>query len=147
MGLSTSRLRKNAGTSSFRGGLRPPGPDGPSRYDTRVFSTLLGLLHGNACEVLRPTLRGMESLDLGGHGARVEVMYDPHPRRLVDDQRVRLGQYPVAPRRVEGLLGLLQQIIKVRHRPVPPVLVGRRITAAVPVAKHRRRIGVAEADV
>ena len=45
---------------------------------------------------------------MGGHCPWVQIVHDPHPWRLVDDERVRLRQNLVTRRRVEGLLRLLQ---------------------------------------
>src|SRR5690349_18971987 len=78
-------------------------------------------VHVDAGEILEPALRRAKAFYLGRHRSRVQVVDDPYPGRLVDDQLMRRGEDFVTLGRDERLLrlrlaGVDRHLMKVRSR-------------------------------
>src|SRR5262245_29411862 len=65
-------------------------------------------------EVHEPRLRRHEALDLRRERARVQVVDDEDPRRVVDDDLVQLRQDLVLAANVEDLRGLVEELVHLR---------------------------------
>ncbi len=83
--------------------------------DPRVPWQLSRLRHRDLGEIHEPALHRHEALNLLRHRARVQVMHDEQPGRLIDDLAVRLGQKLRLFRRVESGLRLFQQVGDLRR--------------------------------
>jgi hypothetical protein len=80
---------------------------------------------------------GRKPLTLAEHRARVQVVDDPHPRRLIDDKLMRRGEDLVALGRDKRLLRFRQQFVDLGIGEMAPVPVGRREAGGVVVAIER----------
>src|SRR5260221_5760848 len=99
--------------------------------------TRYSLLQRHAGQVGEPALRRGVALHFLGEGARVQVMHDEQPRRILDQDLVRLGQLR---REVLGLeigLDLVQHRVQLVALVVAPVRRDRRHVAAVEPAEHQ----------
>src|SRR5262245_34218973 len=106
---------------SLRRAYRHIGPATPSLH------------HLDQGEVLEPALRVGEAFHLLRHRARVAVVHDPEPRRLVNELLVRLTRLLLDLLGVVGALDPEQRAVEDLVLPVPPVgPVGREVGAEEP---------------
>ena len=75
--------------------------------------------HRDLREVLRPALRRLEPRYLPVHRARIEIVHDEQPRRLVNDNRMSLLQQPGLFVGAECRLRLAHQVGEFFVAPVP----------------------------
>src|ERR1700726_1490227 len=94
-------------------------------------------VHVDAGEILEPALRRAKAFYVGRHRSRVQVVDDPYPGRLVDDQLMRRGEDVVALGRDERLLRLRQQFVDLGIAEMTPIPVGWREAGGVVVSIER----------